>query len=63
MGKPIDTNPFYNGLLKDIKRKVRNAEAEFNRRDAKPNAARELFSAREELSNLLSQLRANGFEV
>ena len=63
MGRKIESNPFYDGLLKDTKRKVRNAEREYNRLDAKPNAQRELFSAREELSNLLSQLRAQGYEV
>ena len=63
MSKDIKTHPFYDGLLKDSKRKVRNAEKEANLRDAKPNAQRELYAAREELSNLLSQLRANGYEV
>ena len=63
MSKKIETNPFYNGLLKDTKRRVRNAETEANRRDAQPNAQRELYKSREELSNLLSQLRANGYEV
>ena len=63
MSKKIETNPFYYGLLKDTKRRVRNAETEANRRDAQPNAHRELYKSREELSNLLSQLRANGYEV
>lgn len=63
MQKDIETHPFYDGLLKDAKRKVRNAETEYNKRDARSNAQRELFSAREELSNLLSQLRANGYNV
>ena len=63
MSKKIETNPFYHGLLKDTKRRVRNAETEANRRDAQPNAQRELYKSREELSNLLSKLRANGYEV
>ena len=59
----IEEHPFYYALLRDTKRRVRNAETEANRRDAQPNAQRELYKSREELSNLLSILRANGYEV
>lgn len=62
MLKKVKSNPFYDGLLKDVKRKVRNAENRANKRDD-PNAQRELFEARKELSNLLSQLRYQGYDV
>jgi hypothetical protein len=55
--------PFEEGLLNDAKRKERNAQAELNRRDAMPNAQREHHQAREELKNLLAQLRHNGRKV
>jgi len=62
MHRKVQSNPFYDGLLKDTKRKVRNAENRANKRDD-PNAQRELYEARKELSSLLSQLRYQGFDV
>lgn len=59
----ITQHPFYEALLKDAKRKVRTLENECNRRDARPNSQKYLFEARQELSNLLSQLRHNGYNV
>ena len=62
MHRKVQSNPFYDGLLKDTKRKVRNAENRANKRDD-PNAQRELYEARKELSSLLSQLRQQGFDL
>ena len=46
-----------------LKRMVRQAEAEVNRKDAKPNAQRELATARQELQKFNSEMRQSGFNI
>ena len=46
-----------------LKRMVRQAEAEVNRKDAKANAQRELATARQELQKFNNEMRQAGFNI
>lgn len=46
-----------------LKRMVRQAETEVNRKDAKANAQRELAIARQELQKFNSEMRQAGFNI
>jgi len=61
--KAIETNPFMEGMLKHAKQQVRRWEDECNRKDPQRNAGWELQHARRELSDLLSELRQEGYKV
>ena len=46
-----------------LKRMVRQAEAEVNRKDAKANAQRDLAIARQELKKFNNEMRQAGFNI
>lgn len=46
-----------------LKRMVRQAEAEVNRKDAKANAQRDLATARQELKKFNNEMRQAGFNI
>ena len=59
----IESNPFMAGMLKNAKQQVRRWEDECNRSEPMKNAHWELKKARNELSDLLSDLRQEGYKV
>ena len=61
--KPIETNPFMQAMLKRAKQEVRRWEDECNRREPITNAGWHLQKARQELKDILSELRQEGYKV